>query len=95
MSTTTLLPFTPDPVAAPPFSALVTLDGASYSLVTGWNFYASRWYFSLTDQFGNLTINAPLIGSPPNADIFLAPGIFTSSKLLYRVVTNNFEITTS
>lgn len=92
---TTIVPFTPDPVAAPPFSALVTLDGASYSLVTMWNFYSSRWYFSLTDQFGNLTINAPLIGSPPDSDIFLAPGVFTSSTLLYRATTGNFEITTA
>lgn len=91
---TTIIPFTPSPVAAPPFSAIVTLDGSSYSLVTMWNFYSSRWYFSLTDQFGNLTINAPLIGSPPNANIYLAPGIFTTSTLLYRVSTSSFEITT-
>ena len=91
---TTIVPFTPDPVAAPPFSAIVTLDGASYSLVTAWNFYSSRWYYSLTDQFGNLTINAPLIGSPPDSDIFLVPGVFTTSTLLFRVATQSFEITT-
>jgi hypothetical protein len=92
---TTLLAFTPSPVAAPPFSAIVTIDGASYTLATAWNFYGQRWYFSLSDQFGNLTINSPLIGSPPNANIYLAPGIFTKTTLLFRVSTNNFEITTT
>lgn len=91
-TTPTLIPFTPSVTAAPPFSALVTLDGASYSLVAMWNVYAGRWYFSLTDQNGNLIINQPLIGSPPNANIYLAPGVFTSSTILFRVATQNFEI---
>jgi hypothetical protein len=93
--TVTIIPFTPDPVTAPPFSANVTLDGATYSLVTMWNFYSSRWFFSLSDQFGNLVVNQPLIGSPPNAQILLAPGFFMSSTLVYRVATNNFEVTTA
>lgn len=92
---TTMLAFTPSPVAAPPFSAIVTLDGASYTLATSWNFYGQRWYFSLSDQFGNITINAPLIGSPPNANIYLAPGIFTTTTLLFRASTQQFEITTT
>jgi len=89
----TIIAFTPSLTAAPPFSANVTLDGASYTLLVFWNIYSARWYVSLTDQFGNLTINQPLIGSPPNANIYLFPGIFTSSTALYRPSTSNFEIT--
>jgi len=89
----TIVPFTPDTVAAPPFSALLTLDGASYTLVAAWNFYASRWYVSITDQNGNLICNQPLIASPPNQDIFLFPGLFTSSTVVYRASTGNLEIT--
>ena len=91
-TTLVLIPFTPSPTAAPPFTAIVTLDGAPYSLATMWNLYSGRWYVSLTDQSGNLIINQPLIGSPPNYDIYLAPGIFTTSTLLYRTGTNNFEV---
>jgi hypothetical protein len=88
----TTIPFTPSVSDSPPFSALLTLDGASYTLVVAWNIYGQRWYFSLTDQNSNLVINQPLIGSPPDENIYLAPGIFTSSTLLYRVATNSFEI---
>lgn len=87
----TIIPFNPSPTTAPPFSAILTLDGASYSLVAMWNFYRGDWYISLTDQNGNLVINQPLIGSPDGADIPLAPGVFTSSTLVYRVSTGNFE----
>jgi hypothetical protein len=89
----TTIPFVPNNAIAPPFAALVTLDGKSYSLVAMWNLYRGDWYVSLTDQSGNLVVNQPLIGSPPGTDILLAPGIFTTSTLVYRVSTGNFEQT--
>lgn len=88
----TVISFTPSPTAAPPFTALVTLDGQPYNLTCTWNFYRGDWYYTLTDQSGNVLVNQPLIGSPPNADIFLAAGLFTTSTLLYRLSTNAFEI---
>lgn len=87
----TLIAFQPSATHAPPFSAIVTMDGESYNLVAMWNFYRGDWYISLTDQSGNIVVNQPLIGSPPDADIYLAPGLFTTSTLLYRVSTNQFE----
>lgn len=89
----TIIAFNPSPVASPPFQANVTLDGTTYSFVAMWNFYRQDWYFSLTDQTGNLIVNQPLIGSPTDTDIPLAPGMFTNSKLVYRVNTGNLEIT--
>lgn len=89
----TVIAFQPDNTAAPPFQVTVTLDGVGYSLQTAWNFYGKRWYFSLTDQGGNVLIFAPLIGSPLDSDIFLAPGLFSTSTLLYREASTQFEVT--
>ncbi len=97
----TTISFTPNNNAAPPFRAVVTLDGQSYNLVTMWNFASApesgsspgRWYVSLRDQGGNIIVNQPLIGSPPNANIPLFPNHFTASQIVYRVATNQFEIT--
>jgi hypothetical protein len=88
---TTIL-FTPSNTASPPFQVPVTLDGVGYSLATMWSFYRGDWYVSLSDQNGNIVVNQPLIGSPANASIFLFPGFFMTSTVLYRVSTGQFEI---
>lgn len=88
----TTVPFQPNATTAPPFAAIVTLNGQPYTLAVAWNIYRGDWYMSLTDQSGNLLINQPLIGSPPGADIYLAWGLIGSSTLVYRVSTGNFEI---
>lgn len=89
---TTFIAFTPSANGTPPFQTVVTLDGKSYSLVCSWNVYRQAWYLSLTDQSGNVTSLFPLIGSPPGANIYLAPGIFSISTILYRIGTGNFEV---
>lgn len=89
---TTLVPFAPSPLSAPPFQANVTLDSAQYLLTAGWNAYRGDWYYTITDQFGNVQITAALVGSPPSANIYLAPQIFATSTILYRPSTGNFEI---
>lgn len=89
----TLIPFTPSNNANPPFSTTVTLDGASYQLSANWNVSGQRWYAMLTDQSGSAIWNGALVGSPLTMDIYLAPGIFTSSTFLYRADTGNFEVT--
>ena len=88
---TTLVAFAPNNQLAPPFSAIFTLDGTAYSGSVTWNVYAQRWYFTLTNQGGTVIWNGPLIGSPLTADIYLAPGIFETSTILYREDTGNFE----
>ena len=89
----TLIPFTPNNTTKPPFQAGVTLDGQYYTLFTMWNVYRGDWYVSLSDQSGNIVMNMPLIGSPPKFDIPLFPGLFKTSKVVYRVYTTTFEIT--
>ncbi len=89
----TIIPFTPSQVASPPFTTLLTLDGQSYTFSVAWNIVSNRWYFTLIDQNGARVITQPLIGSPPGSDIFLAPGLFSTSTLVYRVSTGNIEQT--
>jgi len=88
----TTIAFAPSTTATPPFQANVTLDGVSYSMITMWNLYRGDWYVSLMDQSGNVVINQPLIGSPPDSNTYLFPGLFTTSTVLYRVATGMFEI---
>lgn len=89
---TTLIAFTPNPLGSPPFQTNFTLDGATYAGTVAWNVYSQRWYLTLTDASGNTTWVGPIVGSPLTADIYLALGVFTSSTLLYREDTGNFEV---
>ena len=84
--------FLPSLVNSPPFQTVVTLDGVNYQLAVTWNIYGQRWYVTLTDQSGNVKWVGPMIGSPLNYDVYVAPGIFTTSTLLYREDTGNFEV---
>jgi hypothetical protein len=88
----TTIAFLPSNASIPPFQAQVTLDSSPYTLASVWNVYRGDWYLSLTDQGGNLVGYQPLVGSPPGAAIYLFPGRFTTSTILYRASTGNFEI---
>ncbi|SAK53617.1 hypothetical protein AWB78_01343 [Caballeronia calidae] len=90
---TTLVPFNPSNATSPPFQAIFILDGQAYSGVATWNLTAQRWYLTLLDQSGKPAWSGALVGSPLSADIFLAPGIFSSSTILYREDSGNFEVT--
>ncbi|WP_186194468.1 phage baseplate plug family protein [Burkholderia gladioli] len=89
---TTLIAFNPSNVTSPPFQETIALDGVSYSLSVAWNIAGQRWYVTLTDQNGNIVWSGALVGSPIGFDIPLAPGIFSTSTLLYREDTGNFEV---
>lgn len=90
---TTLIAFAPNNQDTPPFSTVMQLDGNYYNAAVTWNVYAQRWYLTLSDQSGNVIWNGALVGSPTAGNIYLAPGLFETSTLLYRSGTNNFEIT--
>jgi hypothetical protein len=89
----TTIPFAPSATQTPPFQVTVTLDSRSYNLTAMWNFAAQRWYASLTDASGGIAWYGAMVGSPLNYDIPLAPGIFTTSQILFREDSGNFEIT--
>lgn len=91
--TTTTIAFAPSSTQTPPFSTIVTLDSTPYTLVAQWNIAAQRWYMSLTDASNTVIWYGPIIGSSLTYDILLAPGVFTSSTILYREDNGNFEVT--
>lgn len=88
---TTLIAFQPQNNNSPPFQSPVTLDGATYGLSCSWNILG-RWYLSIADQSSSVVYYGALVGSPDDFDIYLAPGIFQTSTILYRTSTNNFEV---
>jgi hypothetical protein len=88
---TTIIPLTLNNTITPPFSYVFTLDSVSYTGSVIWSIVAQRWYFQLLDSNSSLVWYGPLIGSPLASEIYLAPGIFTSSTLLFREDTGNFE----
>lgn len=89
---TTLLPFNPQPTSSPPFQSAVTLDNATYGLSCWWSLLG-RWFYTIADHSGTPVYTGALVGSSTNNSVFLAPGIFQTSTILYRTGTGNFEIT--
>ena len=89
----TKIPFTPNNLSSPPFSASLTLDGASYAGNVTWNITGQRWYLTIVDSSGNVKWSGAMVGSPLSYDIYLAPGVFSSSTILYREDTGNLEVT--
>ncbi len=88
---TTLVSFMPSNVS--PFQFNVTLDGIPYVAICNWNLYGQRYYINIYTQTRTLIMSRPIIGSPDNANINLLFGYFFKSTLIYRVSSNNFEIT--
>ncbi len=89
----TTVAFTPNASIAPPWTYVFTLDQAPVTAEAVWNVTAQRWYLKLSDQNANILWIGALIGSPLDADIVLAPGVFIASTILYREDTENFEVT--
>ena len=89
---TTYIPFTPNLKAAPPWQGQFVLDGETYLGTVTWNFFGQRFYISFAKQNQPPVAYVPLVGSPLDADIPLAPWAFSQSTVLYRSDTGNFEV---
>lgn len=87
----TVVPFQPSSTSN--FQFNLTLDGGSYIAICTWYAYGARYYVSIYDTFKNLIVVRPIVGSPDGYDINLVFGYFTTSKLIYRVSTQSFEVT--
>lgn len=70
-----------------------TLDGQQYTAIVTWNLFGQRWVLNIYTLQGVLVLQKPLTGSPLDYDINLVKGYFTTSSLVYRVASNNIEIT--
>jgi len=89
---TTLIPFQPNGKVLPPFQTTLMLDGQSVGAQAQWSMASQRWYLILIDSQGNRLWTGPMVGSSLDFDIPLAPGIFTTSTLIYRAPTGNLEV---
>ena len=88
---TTYIQFKPQPNT--PFQFNLTLDSVAYVAIVTWNVYGQRYYVGIYNTSKTLIMLRPLIGSPPEYDINLVFNYFKTSTLVYRVSTNNFEVT--
>jgi hypothetical protein len=87
---TTLTDFVPSQSA--PFQFQPTLDGQVYSAVVTWNLFGRRFYLNLSSLDGTLVVCKALVGSPDGSDIDLVGGLFTTSTLVFRQSTQQFEV---
>jgi hypothetical protein len=71
-----------------PFIFSAVLDGVQYNISVTWNFV------NIYSQEGTLILCAPMVGSPTGYDIDIVARYFTST-LVFRTLTNNFEISSS
>jgi hypothetical protein len=88
---TTFVPFTPSPREAFSFSA--NMDGTACQFTVTWNVYGQRWYLTCATGNGRLVFHRAMVGSPCHGEINLAWGYFSVSTLIFRIDTQNFEIT--
>ena len=75
------------------YSFQPTLDGAQYTVVVTWQLFGRRWIVNVYDLNGNLIVAKPLRSSPDGYNINLLTGYFSTTTLVYRASTNNFEVT--
>jgi hypothetical protein len=80
------------PSATAPFQFQPTFDNNVYTVIVKWNLARQGFYLAIYDVNTVLLRYSPMIGSPPTYDINLVYGLFTTSTLVYRVSTNNFEV---
>lgn len=81
------------PASTAQFTFPAVLDGTTYNIFIPYNNYGQRYYINIYDVSNNLVMAKPLIASPDNYDINLLFGYFTTSTLVFRASTANFEIT--
>jgi hypothetical protein len=81
------------PTGSTPFSFNATLDSNPYVITIPWNAYGLRYYINIYDTSNNLVMVKPLIASPDTYNINLLFGYFTTSTLVFRDSSQNFEIT--
>lgn len=86
---TTYVNFVPPPNAS--FHFLAELDGALYNAEVRWELFGQRWFITVVNPDGSPVFTLPLIGSPPDTELSLTAGYFTST-LVFREDAQRFEI---
>lgn len=79
------------PSANAVFQFQATLDGAQYTVRCPFNAYGQRYYVEIRDQSQTTVLERPMIASPPDADISLTAGYFTT-PMVFRESSQSFEV---
>jgi hypothetical protein len=87
---TTFIDFVPSTAA--PFQFQATLDGTIYTVIVTWSLFGKRYYIQILTLQGIVIVYKAMVGSPPDYDISLTWGYFTST-MIFRMASNQFEIT--
>ena len=85
-----IIAFIPD--GKTPFRFQATVGGNKLFASVPYNQYSRRYYLKLTDSSWNTVSFTPLIASPDEYDINLAPG-YPGGSLIFRESSNQFEVT--
>ena len=74
---TTSVQFLPSNTA--PFQFQAVLDGEEYTVSVPWNVQSAVYYVKITGANGDIIVYRSLIASPPNFNISMTAGYFSSS----------------
>lgn len=88
---TTITPFAPSTGST--FQFQPTLDGVTYTAIVNWNLFAKRFWFNLYTLQGARVLAIPLVGSPVGYDVDIVDGYFSTSAVVYRAPSAQFEVT--
>lgn len=85
---TTFIPYNP----ALPFQFPATLDGTTCNVVVTFNIGSQRPYINVFNSSNTLIVAPALVASPDDYDINMVGGYFTTSTLVFRETSQQFEI---
>lgn len=86
----TIIPFTPSNNSN--FQFQVAMDGSKYNCVCTWNMFGQRYYISMFDINNIRVFTLPIIASTNENNINIAGGYFTTSSLIFRGSSQQFEV---
>lgn len=69
-----------------------TLDGQVYTCVVTWSLFGQRGYLNIFSLAGTRIVSKALVGSPNDYDINLIWGYFTTSTMVFREASQQFEV---
>ena len=68
------------------------LDGSVYNCRITWNIAAQRWYLNITNNSGRRLLTVPVIASPQNRDFNLLTGVFSTTRMVWRISAGQIEV---
>lgn len=87
---TALYPFSGNEQKSMVFTPI--LGGEVYNCQIKWNIAAQRWYLNITDNSGARQLTMPMVGSPDDSDIDLLLGVFSPTKMVWRISSDQIEV---